>query len=125
MTRSASAMAAAGNTLDETIALIAAGNEVVQDPQKMGTTLKTLSMYLRSSKSELEEAGESTEGLVESSSKLRDELKGLTGGKVDIMLDEDWDKRFSLNLLKSGDIRKRTIPRVRLRMQNPVTTTVA
>lgn len=77
------------------------------------TTLKTLSMYLRSSKSELEEAGESTEGLVESSSKLRDELKGLTGGKVDIMLDEDWDKRFSLNLLKSGDIRKRTIPRVR------------
>lgn len=31
MTRSASAMAAAGNTLDETIALIAAGNEVVKE----------------------------------------------------------------------------------------------
>lgn len=40
MVRSASAMAAAGNTLDETLALIAAGNEVVQDPQKMGELLR-------------------------------------------------------------------------------------
>lgn len=31
MVRSASAMAAAGNTLDETLALIAAGNEVVNE----------------------------------------------------------------------------------------------
>lgn len=34
--RSASAMHAAGNTLDETIALSAAANTVVQDPQKVG-----------------------------------------------------------------------------------------
>lgn len=40
MVRSASAMAAAGSTLDETLALIAAGNEVVQDPQKMGEELR-------------------------------------------------------------------------------------
>lgn len=77
------------------------------------TTLKTLSMYLRASKTEAEDAGIETDGMAESVSKLRDELMSLTGGKVDIMLDEDWNIRFSLNLLKSGDIRKRTTPRVR------------
>lgn len=46
-------------------------------------------MYLRSSKTELEAAGESTDGLVESTSKLRGEIKALTGGRVDIMLDDD------------------------------------
>lgn len=89
LTRSASALAAGGNTLDESIALITAGNEVVQDPEKMGTVMKTLSMYLRSSKTELEAAGESTDGMVESVSKLRSELLSLTGGKVDIQLDDN------------------------------------
>ena len=37
--------------------------------------------------SELEELGESTDGMTTSTSKLRDEIKSLTG--VDIMLDED------------------------------------
>ena len=87
--RSASALAAAGNDVDESIAMITAGNEIVQDPEKMGTTLKTVSMYLRATKTELEAAGESTEGMAESTSKLRDSLLGLTGGKVDIMSDEN------------------------------------
>ena len=83
--RSASAMAAGNNNLDETIGLITAANTIAQDPKKVGTTLKTISMYLRSSKTELEDAGESTEGMVGSVSKLRDELLALTGGKVDII----------------------------------------
>ena len=91
MLRSASAMKAANNTLDETVALIAAANTVVQDPVKVGTTLKTISMFLRAAKTEAEEAGESTEGMAESVSKLRSELLRLTGNKVDIMLD---DKTF-------------------------------
>lgn len=86
--RSASAMAAANNTLDETIALITAANSVVQDPDKVGTTLKTVSMFLRAAKTEVEEAGESTDGMAESVSELRDELLSLTGGKVDIQIDE-------------------------------------
>ena len=86
--RSASAMVAANNTLDETIALITAANSVVQDPDKVGTALKTVSMFLRAAKTEAEEAGESTDGMAESVSKLRDELLSLTGGKVDIQIDE-------------------------------------
>lgn len=46
-------------------------------------------MYLRAAKTEAEAAGESTEGMAESVSKLREELLKLTGNKVDIMIDED------------------------------------
>lgn len=87
--RSAAAMQSANNTLDETIALAAAANTIVQDPEKVGTTLKTVSMYLRAAKTEAEEAGESTDGMANSVSELRDEILALTGNKVDIMADDD------------------------------------
>ena len=87
--RSASAMHAAGNTLDETIALATAANTVVQDPNKVGTALKTVSMFLRAAKTEAEDAGESTEGMANSVSELRDEILALTGSKVDIQLDDN------------------------------------
>lgn len=88
--RSASAMQAAGNTIDETIALATAANEVVQDAEKVGTSLKTMSMRLRGADTaELEEAGLATDGMAKSVSKLRQELLLLTGNKVDIQIDED------------------------------------
>ena len=52
------------------------------------TTLKTVSMFLRASKVEAEEAGESTEGMANSVSELRDQLMLLTNGRVDILTDE-------------------------------------
>lgn len=87
--RSASALAAGNNTLDESIALITAANSVVQDADVVGTTMKTVSMYLRAAKTEAEEAGESTEGMSNSVSELREELLALTNGKVDIQIDEN------------------------------------
>lgn len=89
MKRSSAAMSAANNTIEETIALATAMNSVLQDSAKTGTTLKTVSMYLRATKTELEEAGESTEGMAETTSKLREQLLALTHGQVDIQLDED------------------------------------
>lgn len=89
MLKSASSMNAAGNSLDETIALITAANTVVQNPESVGTTLKTVSMYLRAAKTEAESAGEETDGMASSVSELRDEILSLTGQKVDIQLDED------------------------------------
>lgn len=86
---SAAALKAAGNTLDESIGLITAANTTIQNPDKVGTALKTISMYLRAAKTEAEEAGESTEGMAESVSELRDELLSLTGGRVDIQIDDD------------------------------------
>ncbi len=45
--RSASALATAGNDLDESIALFTAGQAVVQDADSLGTVLKTTSMRIR------------------------------------------------------------------------------
>lgn len=52
LTRSASSLAAANNSLDESIALITASNSVVQDPTVVGTALKTISMRIRGAKTE-------------------------------------------------------------------------
>lgn len=86
--KSASALAAAGNDLDESIALIAGMNSVVQNPEQVGTALKTLTMYLRAAKTDAEAAGEATDGMASSVSKLRSQLLLLTKGKVDIMIDD-------------------------------------
>ena len=85
--RSASSMSAANNTLDETIAMITAANEVAQNPEKVGNAMKTISMRIRGAKTELEEAGESTDGMAESTAKMRQEIMALSG--VDIMLNEN------------------------------------
>lgn len=87
MQRSASALYEAGNTIDESIALITAANSVIQNPEQVGTALKTLSLRLRGTKVELEEAGEDVDGMAESVSQLQAKLKALTHGKVDIMID--------------------------------------
>lgn len=85
LTRSSAAMSAANNTLEETIALGTAANAVIQDADTVGTTLKSLSMYLRAAKSDAENAGIEVDGMANSVSELRSELKSLTG--VDIMVD--------------------------------------
>lgn len=85
-------MYAANNTLEETIGLATAANTILQNPQSVGTTLKTVSMYVRAAKTELEEAGEETDGIAESTGKLREIIMAITreGGRaVDIMADEN------------------------------------
>lgn len=84
--RSASALATANNNLDESLALITAGNLVSQDPASVGTGIKTMTLRIRGAKSELESLGEDTEGMIESTAKLQEKLKAVTG--VDI-LEED------------------------------------
>lgn len=86
--RSAAALASANNTLEESMALTVAGNNTIQNPEVVGTTLKTVSMYLRAAKTEAEEAGESTEGMANSVSELRNQILALTDERVDIMADD-------------------------------------
>ena len=89
MQRSSASLAAANNTLEESIGLTVGMNAVIQNPEIVGTALKTLSMYLRAAKADLEATGESTEGMASSTSKLRASILALTGQKVDIQLDEN------------------------------------
>lgn len=81
--RSAASMAAANTDLIKTIALGTAGNEIINNPEKVGNGLKTLAMRLRGSTAELEEAGEEVDEYASSTSKMREGIMALTG--VDIM----------------------------------------
>lgn len=85
--RSASSLKAAGNTYEQGVALASAANSVIQNPEKIGTALKTISMRIRSAETDLEEAGLDTEGMVTSTAKLRKEMLALSG--VDILKDKD------------------------------------
>lgn len=88
MRRSAASLSLAGNSLDESLALVTAANEVVQDPAVVGTWAKTLTMYLRAAEADAQAAGIETEGMANSVSELRDSVLSLTGNKVDIMADD-------------------------------------
>ena len=83
---SASALMTANNDLDQSIALVAAANRVVQDESEVGSALRTISLRLRGTKvSVLQEMGEDADGAVESVSKLQAQLKALT--EVNILTD--------------------------------------
>lgn len=100
--RSASSLVAAGNDIDQAIALITAGNIVSQDAESVGNAIKVVSLRIRGSKTDLEEMGEETDNLASSTSKLRDELKSLTG--VDIMLDDNTYKDTYTILLEISKV---------------------
>lgn len=85
--RSAASFNAANTSLEKSVALITATNSVLQDEEKTGNMWKTISARLRGADAELKSMGEDTEGMVESTSKLRDLIKGMTG--FDIMKDEN------------------------------------
>lgn len=87
MKRSASALETGNNSFEQSIALITAMNEIVQNSENTGNTLKVFSLRLRGAKAELESMGEDTDDLCESTSKLREQIKALTG--VDIMINDN------------------------------------
>jgi len=76
--RSASALAVANNTFAESIALGTAMNEALQDTEVTGSALKIFSLRIRGVKSEIEQMGESTDGMVTSTAKMRAQIKALT-----------------------------------------------
>lgn len=84
--RSSATLAVAGNSMEQTLALGTAMNEIMQEAGTSGNALKILSLRLRGQKTELADAGEETDGMAESTSKLREKVKALTGG-FDIMAD--------------------------------------
>lgn len=72
LTRSSSAMAAANNTFDETVALATAAIEITRDAASVGNGLKTLSMRIRGYDEETEEY---SEGVVELTGAIADLTK--------------------------------------------------
>lgn len=102
MKRSASALEVGNNSFEEGIGMITAMNEIVQDAETTGTSLKVLSLRLRGAKADLKSMGEDTDGLAESTSKLREQIKALSG--VDIMLDDNTFKSTAQQVKELGAV---------------------
>ena len=101
MKRSASALEVGNNSFEESIGLITAMNEIVQNSENTGNSLKVLSLRLRGAKTELEDMGEDTDGLCDSTSKLREQVKALSG--VDIMEDDNTFKSTAQQVKELGE----------------------
>lgn len=102
MKRSASALETGNNSFEQSIGLITAMNEIVQNSENTGNSLKVLSLRLRGAKAELEDMQEDTDGLCDSTSKLREQIKSLTG--VDIMIDDNTFKSTTVIIKELGAV---------------------
>ena len=87
LTKSASAMNAAGTDMYKTLALLTGGAEITQNAGEFGSFLKVASMRIRGMKGELEELGEEVDDNIESISKVQTQILNLTHGKVNIFND--------------------------------------
>ena len=84
MNNAGSALSAAGNSFDQSLALLAASNTTVQDISKSSTGLRTIAARIRNAKTELDELGESMtnaeyDNLVQSLTKANVSLTGANG----------------------------------------------
>lgn len=88
LSRSASALKMAGNTVQESAGLAVGITEVLQNAEKAGSTLNVVSLRLRGMKGQLEELGEEVDENVESISKMQTHILNLTKGQVNIFKDD-------------------------------------
>lgn len=81
--RSAGSLVAAGNSIEESVALLAAANATIQNPESVGIGFKTVAMRLRGTKvTDLANDSDiDIEGMATSASKLYDKIKKLTAVK--------------------------------------------
>lgn len=102
MERSGAALKAGGNTLNESIGLITAGNLIQQEAETTASALKIMSLRIRGAKADLSSMGEETDNLADSTSKMQEEIKALSG--VDIMKDADTFKGTAEIIKELGPI---------------------
>ena len=73
-----SVMSDANTSIDEFLALLGAGNRAVQDSNKVALAIRTSALRIRSCIVELQEMGEETDNVIESTSTLAAKIKALT-----------------------------------------------
>nr|MCR5607008.1 phage tail tape measure protein [Treponema sp.] len=104
---SASALVTASNDIDESIALITAGNVVVQDPDKVGNGIRTIALRLTGTKEAsetLKELGEETDDMIMTQSKLRATIMDATkaaseNGKGFDILDDNGNYKSTYEIM--------------------------
>jgi TP901 family phage tail tape measure protein len=95
---SASALKLAGNDINQSLAMLTGGTEIIQNASEMGNALKVLSMRVRGMKGELEDLGEEYEN-VDSISKIQTQILNRTGGTVNIF-DDSGNFKSTYEILK-------------------------
>ena len=73
-----SVMNDANTSVDEFLALLGAGNRAVQDSDKVALAIRTSALRIRGCTTELQEMGEETDNVIESTSTLAEKIKALT-----------------------------------------------
>ncbi len=91
-----SVMNDANTSIDEFIALLGAGNRAVQDSNKVALAIRTSALRIRGCTAELQEMGEETEDVIESTSTLAEKIKALTNidGSGGISILEEDEETF-------------------------------
>lgn len=94
MNNAGSALAASGNSLDQSIALLTAANTTVQNVSKSSTGLRTIAARIRKTTVELDDLGETVE-----EAKYQKVIDMLTGKGVDFTVNGEY--RSTYDILKS------------------------
>lgn len=94
MTNASSALAAAGNSFDQSVALLTAANTTVQDAARSSTGLRTIAARLRNVKTELDDLGETM-----TEAKYQELVSSLTDAKVSLV-DQNGELRSTYDILK-------------------------
>lgn len=97
LNNAASALASAGNSFEESLAILTAANTTVQDISKASTAVRTITARIRTSSTDLEELGETLEDDYNTVAKYRAKLLGITG--VDILASDNKTFRSTYDIL--------------------------
>lgn len=97
-------MTTAGNDIYESSALITAGNTILQDADSVAAGMRTIALRISGTSTEvLEQLGEDTDGVVETTSKLQEQVMALTavnGNKGVSLLDDNGNYRSTYEILQ-------------------------
>ena len=102
--KSASAMAAAGADMHQTLAMLAGGAEITQNAGEFGDFLKIGAMRIRGMKDELEAMGEEADLSADSVQKIQSQILRLTYGNVDIFDNPDQLKSYYKIMEEISDV---------------------
>ena len=93
MNNASSALAAAGNTFEQSVALLTAANTTIQDASKSSTGLRTIAARIRKTDSELESLGESM-----TTAKYDELVRSLTGLNI-ALVDVNGEYRSTYDIM--------------------------
>lgn len=102
LNNASSALSAAGNSFDESVALLTSANTTIQDAAKSSTGLRTIAARIRNTKTELDELGESvTEAEYNNIVETLTNITLADGSKVKVSLkDANGELRSTYDIIK-------------------------